>query len=65
MWIGLIYAEGRKTAAKVDVRSRCSSRFKVGFEVLTEVIMKGSIFCDITPYNPEKSPDVLGNISPR
>jgi hypothetical protein len=31
-----------------------SSLFRAGFEVLTSVVMKSSIFSDITPYNTIK-----------
>jgi hypothetical protein len=31
----------------------------VGFEVLTEVVKKGSVFWDMTPYSPLKGNDVL------
>jgi hypothetical protein len=52
--VGLIYTEDGKTAAKVNMRSMNSVIFKAGFEVLIAVVMKSSIFCDITPCSPIK-----------
>jgi hypothetical protein len=41
---------------------RHSETHGLGFEVLTAIIMKSSVFWDITPYSPLKVNQIFGEI---